>query len=46
MATSKRILFVIEYEAPVEDAGNISECLDKMREYGRAEIVDVKVITK
>jgi hypothetical protein len=43
METSKEIVYIIEYKTPVEDAGNISECLDKMREYGSAIIIDVKV---
>lgn len=44
MATNKKICYTIEYIAPTEDAGYISECLDKMREYGEADIIDVKIL--
>lgn len=38
------IVATIEYTAPLEDGGYLTECLDKMREYGKAEIVDARII--
>jgi hypothetical protein len=39
----KEMVFLIEYRVAPEDAGEISEIMDKMREIGAAEIVDIKV---
>ena len=39
----KELVFVIEYRVPPEDSGWISEIIDKMRETGGAEILDVRV---
>ena len=37
----KQMVFVIHYKVNPEDAATIGEVMDKMREYGDSEIVDV-----
>lgn len=39
----KEIVFVIEYRVTAEESHGIAEGLDKLRETGEAEIVDVRV---
>ena len=39
----KELVFVIEYRVSPEDTGDISEIIEKMRETGGAEILDVRV---
>ena len=39
----KEMVFLIEYRVIPEDTGSISEIMDKMRELGAAEIIDIKV---
>mgnify|MGYP001590786118 CR=1 FL=1 len=41
----KKMTFIIEYEINPEDAGAIGEVIDKMRETGVVEILDVTVRT-
>lgn len=40
----KLIVVMIEYTVPLEDCEYLTECLEKMRESGSAEIVDAKII--
>ena len=39
---TKPIVFTIEYEVEAESC-NMEEILDKLREYGAAQIIDVKM---
>lgn len=48
MATSKRklkkqLVFVFEYRVDAEDLESLSDILEKMRETGSAEIVDLEL---
>jgi endo-alpha-1,4-polygalactosaminidase (GH114 family) len=40
--TNKKVVYTIEYSAEPEDM-NLSELLEKMREYGSATVTDVRI---
>jgi hypothetical protein len=46
MASNFTLRFMIEYKVSVEDVVTLGEIIDKMREYGEANIIDVDKMTK